>query len=208
MQPYLFSTLSAGRGKRGWSMCVCRYMCSNTLSQCLEHNNSSSSWRTGKLLLWARPQKERKTVWNDSKETKREKSTKSDNEIFCSRLLCRSQIVPDVHQRLRCAQHAWTDVVPSYCFSVSNTRPISAAGLFFLLISPCWWCSSVALGPLLELTMWQCSHIQQPFMVAEESKNRACCTIFLLAWFDLGNKTTLSVGKGHSNLWAPTYISS
>lgn len=44
------------------SACVCvwRYMCSYTLSQHLEHNNSSSSWRTGKLLLWARPKKKGK----------------------------------------------------------------------------------------------------------------------------------------------------
>lgn len=82
MQPYLFSTLSAGRGKGGLCLCVCCLLCTclcvcllvcvlntNTLSQCVEHNNSSSSW--SKLLLCARP---KNAVWNESERTENKKS--------------------------------------------------------------------------------------------------------------------------------------
>lgn len=65
MLPYLFATLSAGRGGRFVCLLVC--VSAGVRALMLSHSvwNRNISWRTVKLLLWNRRRKER-TVWNDS----------------------------------------------------------------------------------------------------------------------------------------------
>lgn len=170
-------------------VCVCLYMRSYTLSQRLEHNNSSSSWRTGKLLSWARPKKERKTVWNDSKETKREKGKRKNRRRVtmkyfvldysaARRLFQMSTNVSDV---LSTSGLMFSPVI----ISVFQTLNQSVQqGCFFLLISPCWWCSRIALGPLLELNNVAMFTHPTAFYGIWTEWGRACRTIFHLVWFD------------------------
>lgn len=89
MQPYLFSTLSAGRGKGGLCMCVCVYL---QVYVRLALTLSRRVWNITIVPLHevncfcVPDEKERKIVWNETEETKNENKIYQTILETCSRV--------------------------------------------------------------------------------------------------------------------------